>query len=253
MPDEISLILDDRQSGSVALLERLITELGKELQGADPGAEAFIGKLISIRKKLSHFAAIENFLASLILQAGKSGDFPGAALHFLREYSLYWQDSAGKIAWNFLRHFNPKGLTILTHSHSQTVISLLKELHSREIHFRVLQTLSTPGEEGRKSYEDLHKQRIDAHLIADNDIKDALTQTELILMGCDALLPGKFLNKTGTRNILEQAKKSNKQTILITESRKEIKRPGWEQELTEQPLFEWVPLKLITKTVSEAN
>lgn len=251
MPDEISLILSDRESGSVALLNRLITALEKELQGTNPHPETFRHLVNTIREKLRHFAAIENFLVSLMKHAGSENDFPGQPLKYIKDYRQYWQHSDEKIAENLLLHCNPEGNTILTHSHSQTVISLLDQLHEREIPFRVLQTLSAPGEEGKKSLERMRESKIQADLIDDEKIKDAVGQTDIVLMGCDALLDTKFLNKTGTRAILRLAKQCNKHAFLVTESRKEVTDPDWERGLTYQTLFEWVPLNLVDSIITE--
>jgi len=251
MPDEISFILSDRESGSVALLNRLISALEIELQGTDPDPGDFRNLLNTIREKLRHFASIENFLVSLMIHAVPEDDFPGEPLNFIKEYRQYWRDSAGKIADNLLRHCNPVGRSILTHSHSQTVISLLGQLHEREIPFRVLQTLSSPGEEGKKSLERMHELKIRADLIDDEEIQDAFGRTDLVLMGCDALLETKFLNKTGTRAILQLAKQFIKPSFLVTESRKVITHSEWERGLTYQPLFEWVPLDLVDSIITE--
>lgn len=253
MPDEINLILNDRTSGSLALLNRLIIALEHELQRAELSAEAFRKLVIRIREKLTHFAAIENFLAALITHSGQRKNFPGEALHFIAEYRLTWKDSAGKIADNFLQQCTPKGLTILTHSHSETIHSLLIQLHARQLPFRVLQTLSAPGEEGKISYERMCDQQLQAKLIEDENIREALASVDLILVGCDALLAHEFLNKVGTRAILQQAKQWNKPSCLVTESRKEITNPSWKNKLTEHPLFEWVPLNLVEQIVTETK
>jgi hypothetical protein len=251
MPDEISHILNDRESGSVALLNRLIGALEEELHGTDLKAEAFRNLLLSIREKLNHFAAIENFLGSLIMHSGQEDNFPGEALEFIGSYKLYWHGSAVKIAKDFLQYCDPEGLTILTHSHSETVISLLYQLHLRQIPFQVIQTLSSPGEEGKKSHERMRQMKLQTELIDDANMEEALGHTDLILMGCDALLSTEFLNKIGTRNILEQAKQLNKRCFLVAESRKVIFRSEWKNDLTEQPLFEWVPRNLIDRLITE--
>ena len=251
MPDEISLILNDRESGSVALLNRLITALEQELHADDLSSWAFSHLLINIREKLHHFAAIENFLASLIACTGQKINFPGEAIRFIRDYRLHWQDSAAQIAENFLQHCDPEDLTILTHSHSQTSISLLSDLHFRQIPFRVIQTLSIPGEEGRKAQERLLQLDIEVELLDERKLQETLARTDLILMGCDALMPTEFLNKAGTRKILEKAKKLKIPSMLVTESRKEITRSEWKDELTELALFEWVSLDLVDRIVTE--
>jgi len=251
MPDEINHILSDRESGSVALLNRLMNALEKELPGKDMNAGVFCNRVGMMREKLHHFAAIDNFLEMLIKHTGQEDDFPGEPLRFIADYKQYWHDSDEKISVNFLQHCNPDGTTILTHSHSQTIISLLNQLHERQVPFRVLQTLSSPGEEGKISHERMLRLKLQAELIDDVNIKEALGHTDIILMGCDALLDTKFLNKRGTRTILRLAKQFNKRSFLVTESRKEVTRSGWERELTDQPLFEWVPLDLIDRIITE--
>lgn len=251
MLHELNLILNDRESGSVALLNRLMSALELELRDSGLRAETFIDILMALRPKLKHFAAIENFLASLIFYARQKGAFPGKALQFIKDYRFYWQESAGKIAANFLEHFRPEGKTLLTHSHSHTVLSLLDQLHIKPIPFRVLQTLSIPGEEGRKSHERMCDLKLKADLIEDGKVKEALAYTDIILMGCDALLDKKFLNKIGTRTILEEARHFNIPTFLVTESRKEIIDSAWEKALTDLSLFEWVPLNLIDRILTE--
>lgn len=251
MPDKFSHILNDRTSGSVALLNRLIGALEEELRRPDPGAAEFGKLLTTIREKLKHFAAIENFLASLIGKVRPEDAFPGTALRFIEDYRFYWQDSSGKIADHFLQLCEPLGKTILTHSHSHTVISLLDQLHLRQIPFRVLQTRSSPGGEGRESLERLAQLEIRTELIEDADVKEVLRECSLVLMGCDALLDTEFLNKTGTRAILEQANQFNIRSFLVTESRKEITHADWKQGLTVLPLFEWVPLDLAERVVTE--
>jgi translation initiation factor 2B subunit (eIF-2B alpha/beta/delta family) len=251
LPDDIRLILGDRESGSVALLNRLISALEKVLRHPGWSVKDFSVLVEAIRKDLSHFAAIDNFLASLIIHTGPKESFPADAVQFIRDYRLYWHDSEGKIAENFLHHCNPGGKTILTHSHSETVICLLKQIHARQISFRVLQTLSSPGEEGKKSYARMRQMQIQAELTDDSRIKEALGQIDLIVIGCDAILSSKFLNKTGTRTILQQARQYNIHSCLVTESRKEITRPEWQGLSSERSLFEWVPLYLVDRVVTE--
>lgn len=248
---DFSHILNDRESGSIALLNRLLEVLEKDLHGTELKAEDYQSRLQNLRRQLYHFAAIENFLASLSRHTGESKNFPGEALRFIAVYKLYWQDSEFQIAENFLAQCNPRDRTLFTHSHSETLISLLKQLQDRHIPFRVLQSLSFPGEEGRLAVERMHELKIRAELIDDTDIQEALAHADIILMACDALLPTEFLNKVGSRPILEEAKKRNKLRVLVTETRKKVIRPEWKDELSDQALFEWVPLDLMDKIISE--
>jgi translation initiation factor 2B subunit (eIF-2B alpha/beta/delta family) len=252
LPNEIAHILNDRQSGSVALLNQLISGLEHLLLKNNLSAEDFSKLVRELRKKLNHFAAIENFLNSMSTVIHQEHVFPGNTLGFINKYRLYWKDSATKIAANFLLQSNPEGKTILTHSHSQTVISLLGQLQKKQIPYRILQTCSSPGEEGRISLGRMQQINIEALLVNDSEIHEALVQTDLIVMGCDALLSTEFLNKIGTRNILERAKELRLPAFLVTESRKEISPENWNKPV-DHPQFEWVSLDLIDRIVSEQS
>ena len=70
-PNEISRILSDRESGSVALLNRLINALEKKLLLTSHDEPAFRTLLKRIQDKLNHFAAIDNFLEELLTNLEK--------------------------------------------------------------------------------------------------------------------------------------------------------------------------------------
>lgn len=251
IPTAISQILDDRESGSITLLNRLLMALEEELLGSKVSGEEFHSLLAHVGEKLSHFAAIENFLASLSRHSRDGSAFPGEALRFISDYGLHWKKSQENITENFLHQFEPEGKTILTHSHSQTVISLLQQLHQRQISFKVLQTLSLPGEEGKVAHERMLKMQLRSELIADEDVKNALRNTDLVLVGCDALLNTEFLNKAGTGMILHQANTLDIPSFLITESRKRINSSSWKKRLPDLNLFEWVPQGMVKAIVTE--
>jgi translation initiation factor eIF-2B subunit alpha len=259
LPARIISILEDRESGSIALLNRLIPVLEQELGVDGFSPEAFLDRVAVIRTKLSHFAAIENFLAALCdalegqdREALKAQEeHAGRGLAFLANYREYWQESAEKVADNFLRIFSPEGKTLLTHSHSQTILSLMEKLQERKIGFQIIQTLSVPGEEGRIACEKFRQTGVKATLIPDEQVEEVLSRVDQVLMGCDALLPGEFMNKKGTRAILEKAQKIGIPRYVVAESRKRIGRPGWKAALPPHPLFEWVPLDLLDAVVTE--
>lgn len=164
-PPGIQKILDDRESGSIALLERLISALETELDHPGASEGQFAALLEGISKELAHFAAIENLLASLSGLIRQNGPFPATVTRFFREYRDYWRNSEITLTDNLLQHCNPQNRTFFTHSHSQTVISVLDQLHARGIRFRVLQTISTPGGEGRIALERMHQMHLHAELI----------------------------------------------------------------------------------------
>ena len=252
LPRAITQILNDRESGSVGLLDQLIAAFEEQLQDPELQAEDLRYQVDTVRASYRHFAAIENFLASLTAYLGPASAFPSETVDFISDYKSYWKDAPGKIAGHFLRIYNPEHKTILTHSQSQTVISLLDQLHLRQISFEVIQTLSVPGEEGKIAHERMLQMGLRSRLVHEDKLKDVLYQTDLVLIGCDTLLGKEFLNKSGTSSILEQAKQFNLPSFLLAETRKKINSPSWKNEMTGHKLFEWVPLNLVSALLTES-
>jgi translation initiation factor 2B subunit (eIF-2B alpha/beta/delta family) len=253
IPAEIEGILEDRESGSVALLNRLIAAFEGYLNNSEYSRENVVELIGESRKGLNHFTAIGNFLDGLALcvKDDPQKTDPGNALEFISEYQAYWQDSPEKMASNLLAAFPVEGATLLTHSHSQTIQSVLKALINRDVSFRVLQTLSLPAKEGNLAMKQLRSSGIEVELVMDELVGEALPRCDVVLLGCDALTPKEFLNKAGSRYILEKARETGIASAVLAESRKTITRADWESGLPSLPLFEWITLDLVDTVVSE--
>lgn len=250
-PDEIKAILEDRESGSIALLNRLISALELTLREGGFSQEGLLGLIARIRPELRHFAAMENFLVEFrdVLQGPGGNREAGRA--FITSYREHWKDSEEKTTEHFLQSCAPQGKTFLTHSHSHSILSLIAQLQNRHLHFQVVQTLSAPGEEGKIALEKIVKLGVRASLIRDDELDEVIPGVDVVLMGCDALLPGEFLNKVGTGKILEKAKETGIPAYVLAETRKQIEDDGWKGHLPPHPRFEWVPLSLVRAVVTE--
>ena len=248
---EINNILNDRESGSITLLNRLVNAIDSMLIDTASGRGEFTRMIREVRRKLRHFAAIENFCADLLVKLELPGTFPASAIRYISEYRNYWDESSHKIMENFLGYSDPGGKNILIHSNSHTIISLLENLKKSGYSFYVYQTLSIPGKEGKTSFRKLQWLDIKAELINDEEVGRIMPGVDLVLMGCDTLLKDQFLNKTGTVKIAEKAQELGVPFVLVTESRKIIRSEDWKMRLHENPLFEWIPLHMVTETITE--
>ncbi|HEY7679853.1 MAG TPA: hypothetical protein VIC04_04985 [Terriglobia bacterium] len=92
--------------------------------------------------------------------------------------------------------------TVATYSASSTVFAALAEARERGRTFRVLCSEGRPMLEGRAFAVHLTQQGVPVELLTDAGLLAALPRADLVLMGCDAILPQGFVNKTGTRAIL---------------------------------------------------
>lgn len=130
-------------------------------------------------------------------------------------------------------------LTIATFSRSGTLSKILKPFVQT---CTILCGQSTPGNEGELMAQDLNVQ-----WISDTELETQLAsgKIDVLLIGSDCILPDQVVNKVGTRQLCEIAKK-NKIPVFCCADRWKIWDDIFPPPL-EDDLFELVPLELVTK------
>jgi len=158
------------------------------------------------------------------------------------------------------------GDTIMTHCHSNTVVSAFKRAKYDGKNFRVIVTETRPLFQGLKTAKDLLKIGVETIYCVDSAIGYMMKEVNKVFVGCDAILyDGSIVNKIGTFPIAIVAKQFVKpfyvigETIKITEkielehrSPKEIvdpkKLPGAK---ILNPAFDITPSEFITAIITE--
>jgi translation initiation factor 2B subunit (eIF-2B alpha/beta/delta family) len=154
-----------------------------------------------------------------------------------------------------LRERLPREGTVVTVSASSTVIETLCAAR----HLRVLCAVSDPGGEGRGAVEALRSCGVEAELIPDGAVAQQCTRADVVLFGADALGSESLLNKTGTLAAALGARSAGRpcwclagRTKLVTEDAwPSIVRASEYKQLDGVPVFEEVPIALVTKIVME--
>ena len=91
------------------------------------------------------------------------------------------------------------GMTVFTHCHSSSAVSVLKEARRQGKRFTVLNTETRPRFQGRITAAELAREGIEVRHMVDAAAKYALDGADLFLFGADAVLPsGYLINKVGT-------------------------------------------------------
>lgn len=152
---------------------------------------------------------------------------------------------------------------ILTYSRSSQVIQVLKTLKIWGGDFEVFISEARPSLEGVKTALELASSGIDVHLFTDIVLLNEIPRIDVVVTGADAIIDDYFVNKVGTKVILEEAQKYNKPALLIA-SRLKILNKSMEKvfKLTSgepeeilfprerikvyNPYFEKIPLSLIS-------
>ncbi|MBL7050551.1 hypothetical protein ISS04_00120 [Candidatus Woesearchaeota archaeon] len=108
---------------------------------------------------------------------------------------------------------------IFTHCHSSTVINILKRAHNTGKKFKVYNTETRPLFQGRKTARELISAGIPVVHYIDSAAKFALKKTDMVLIGCDAILStGRVVNKIGTSMIIDFAVKQEIPVYVCTNS-----------------------------------
>lgn len=157
--------------------------------------------------------------------------------------------------------------TILTHSFSGAVLSILKKAKKNRKRFEVVVSESRPMFEGRNLAENLGKLRISVTLVIDSALSLYLKEADLILVGADSISEKSFVNKVGTYGLSLLAKEFGVPFYLVSERTKFISQQ-WRGSLRhwadpkevfskklknvkiENPYFEEIPLMHCKKIIA---
>lgn len=154
---------------------------------------------------------------------------------------------------------------VATYSRSGTVLAALEAaLDTGELH--VMLSEARPGDEGLTVARSLADAGAHVQLTTDADLFSRVDEADVVLVGADAITAEAFVNKTGTRVLLDQARSAGVETRVLASSDKlwpaalPAPRTGegahWRPEVpddvrVEAPLFERVPLRLADRLVTE--
>jgi translation initiation factor 2B subunit (eIF-2B alpha/beta/delta family) len=221
LPHSIQQVIDDKVSGSVSLLKRLIVALENELLDPDLDPATFISYIEHVRYKMEMFTVIRHFCDELILSHNISvKHYPANYLDFMQEYREFWERAPQMLMNNLVRTVNLKGKTVMLHSNSGTIIEVFRLLSKEQPGIKVFQTLSAPAEEGRLQALELAGMGYQVTLIPDALSAEMLRDTDYLLLAADQVRRDTILNKTGSLQMVLAAQQFNVPVIVLTESRK---------------------------------
>ncbi len=111
----------------------------------------------------------------------------------------------------------PDNSSILTISHSSLVYeALLGAIQPQKIN-HVFCLKSGPMNEGIILCDELRRKTISASVIPDSNLKTAIRNINLVMVGCDLLTENFFINKSGTAEIARIAVESGIPLWIVTE------------------------------------
>jgi translation initiation factor 2B subunit (eIF-2B alpha/beta/delta family) len=100
----------------------------------------------------------------------------------------------------------PPQSTVLTYSNSTTVIAALRYAYDHGCIRRVLLSESRPAYDGRAQALALHEYGITVDYSIDMALFERLVETDVVLVGADAVFPEHLVNKLGTHTLVQLAR-----------------------------------------------
>lgn len=132
---------------------------------------------------------------------------------------------AASKAISHLREIIPQGARLMMHSYSSSLVEAMEIL--KDMGCSLIITESRPGLEGRRLAEIAAAQGIDVRIVTDACAGLALDESDLVLMGVDAIeMDGTVINKAGSSLIAMAAKARGIKVFFAGETRKISGMPG---------------------------
>lgn len=247
---ELEKILSDYTFGSQDVLEFLIGLLQKSND-----KDIILGVIDkSILPNFKNFEVIQRTFTQ-IKEYAQTHDVPE-----IKQYMQNIMNNFYKKVGILLRQFEKvvfPGIKILTISNSKTIFEIITRSKFKFYSPEVYVLESMPVGEGEFLYNRLKLFGVNSTLIKDSEMQDYIKKVDLVLMGADRIVSGKyFLNKVGSKKLAMAAKKFKKPVYVvafkekIVESEKRSRTVKSDRDAVEKTLFEKVDLSLVTKLIT---
>jgi translation initiation factor 2B subunit (eIF-2B alpha/beta/delta family) len=269
-------ILNDKQSGSIAILQQLIRGISSYLiRESNPSMSLNIvhDRLPLMRGGLGHFAVVGHFLNELEnvtannLKDSKSQE---ALFDFVKQYDNRWKNANSEVAGVAAGNIHCHNKTILLHSNSSVITSFFSKLKSMSIMAAVVQTESRPENEGRYQALKIANLGFNVKYVVDTAASFMMDDVDMMITGADQIHKNYYVNKIGTYALALLCREKNIPVHVLADSRKisntdanpqalhNIKRSGsdiWKSSPERiSPInfyFEPIPTNLVTSFITE--
>lgn len=215
---ELEIILNDKVHGSSELLNFIFTHFLKYKNDID-----YLDKALNrIKQNFSHFPVIINFTKDIenILNGKKQDSLSNYLIDFNKRQNQIYQTIFKKGAKYLLKH-----KTVLTISHSKTLIKTFEIWKKSKPNLKVIICESRPNYEGILMAKEISKLKIKTEIITEAMSGNVIQKIDAIILGADQILPnGNVINKTGSRMLSVLAKHQNIPVYVLASSDKIVIR-----------------------------
>ena len=256
----------DRTAGSSELALRACGILERSFAGRSRSAKASVETAKRCGQIARAVAGAQPSMAAVLnisnrwLCAVEKGAPPAATARGLARELRQAQNTAAMRAARLVTD----GVTVATYSASSTVLATLLECRSTGRRFRVLCSESRPRREGCHLAGRLAKAGVSVEMYTDAGLFSALADADLapdlrpdlVMVGCDAILPGCFVNKAGTGALLAAARRSHIPFYVVADSFKFLPKglTPWFHIRPQSPAEVWrAPQRTLRRNITVHN
>lgn len=223
---DLGMVIQDKHSGSVAILQRLIQAITSYLNQEEDSVKSLNeiqDRMPTMTGSLAHFAVVNHFLSELkyaITQYKNDPIETNKLIDFVITYDETWKNANTSVAEMAFRNIDCQGKTILLHSNSSTIVSFFQKLKNEGIEVFAVQTESRPENEGRQQAEEIAGLGYEVTFVVDAAAPCMLNQVDLMIVGADQIHPNYFVNKIGTYPLALACKERKIPVYVLADSRK---------------------------------
>ncbi len=204
MKDIDSVIKDIKSlkiQGSEAVALSSVEALKKAIK-SDPGKlREYSGKLICTRPT-------EPFLRNCISYIQNNSTKGGEEILGSCDYVIDHIKNSQKLIADIGENKIQDGMSIFTHCHSATVMSILKMAKDKGKDFVVYNTETRPVFQGRVTAKELADYGIKVNYMVDSAGRIGIKKADMVMIGCDAITSeGRVINKIGSELFAEIARR----------------------------------------------
>jgi len=219
-------ILNDKQSGSIAILQQLTRGISLYLiRESDPiiSLNNMHDRLPLMRGGLGHFAVVGHFLNELeqvIANNLKDLKSQEALFNFVNQYDARWKNANTEVSKLAADCIDCQNKTILLHSNSSVITSFFNTINSMNVKATILQTESRPENEGRYQALKLANLGFNVKYFVDTAAAFMMDEVDMMITGADQIHKNYFVNKIGTYALALLCREKNIPVFVLADSRK---------------------------------
>lgn len=220
---QLARILADRTSGSRAVTQKLVDLLSSAKLPPRVTREELISAARAILKSAPSFALVFDLfhtVVSEVFDGSASDDTSGNEVQMaVQSWAERWHRAIAGAAGSAAGFLNPDW-TIATLSNSGAVLEALRHAHAQGKPLNVVGAESYPGGEGITFLKSARAAGCRTLSVPDDAFAEAVRDSDVLLLGADAVFADSFWNKVGSHSAALSAQDLGIPVVIVAETQK---------------------------------